>query len=810
MECSKYSTTTQKSPNKWGLLLGLLFTVFHSFGQMVQVAGINGPLESVTLRSDSLDVTTITNEKGLADISNFKGANKIVVRYLGYKTVVLSFEEIQKLRFSILLELQEVNLGGFTVVATKWEQSRSASPHTTITLDRKKIASQSPQTSADLLSQSGLVYVQKSQQGGGSPMIRGFSANRVLLQVDGIRMNNAIFRSGNLQNVISIDPLAVDRTEVLFGPGSVTYGSDAIGGVMGFYTLPLVYTKQNDINVLGRYSSANSELTEHVDVTIGNNKMAYTGSFSYNSFSDLRMGTRGPDDYLRHFYVDVTEEKDSVVQNEEPRIQVGSAYEQWNLLQKIGYRPNKNLEFRYSLVYSETSNYDRYDRLIRTRDGLPRSAEWYYGPQVWMMNHFNVIHTKKQLLYDGLSLHLAHQLFKESRNDRDFQSDILNRHLEEVHAFSVNLDLYKEMAKSQRLDYGLDIVLNDVNSKGFDYDRQKETSVAAASRYPNSLWASAAAYLTYSRPISTKVNLQGGLRYNHFQVEANFDTTFYAFPFSSTNHDYGALTGSVGWTAMLGKKLLFKNNFSTGFRAPNIDDLGKVFDSEPGAVVVPNPGLRPEYAFNADVGLSHVVNHFFKYDITVFATRLDQAMVRRDFTFNGQDSILYEGVLSRVQAIQNAAQTNLYGFQISLEAKTREHWGFYSRFSYQNGLEELEDGSTSRPRHAAPWFGSTGLRWKKEKTNLELYWQYNGSLSPTQLPIEERGKPYLYALNGDGLPYAPGWTTVNIRSGFDLTDFFEVHIVLENLLNIRYRTYSSGLAAPGRNLIISMKARLGQ
>src|SRR5699024_7134498 len=104
-------------------------------------------------------------------------------------------------------------------------------------LSQKDVLFTSPQTSADLLKNSGQIYIQKSQLGGGSPMIRGFATNRLLITVDGVRINTAIFRGGNVQNVISIDPLAVENTEIIMGPGSVIYGSDAVGGVMNFYTL---------------------------------------------------------------------------------------------------------------------------------------------------------------------------------------------------------------------------------------------------------------------------------------------------------------------------------------------------------------------------------------------------------------------------------------------------------------------------------------------------------------------------------------------------------------------------------------------
>ena len=133
--------------------------------------------------------------------------------------------------------LTEKTLEGVVVSANKWEQKLNEVPNKIVKINKNDILRNNPQTSADLLGQSGNVFIQKSQLGGGSPMIRGFATNRVLLVADGVRMNNAIYRSGNLQNVISIDPLSTETAEVIFGPGTVIYGSDAIGGVMDFHTL---------------------------------------------------------------------------------------------------------------------------------------------------------------------------------------------------------------------------------------------------------------------------------------------------------------------------------------------------------------------------------------------------------------------------------------------------------------------------------------------------------------------------------------------------------------------------------------------
>ena len=108
-------------------------------------------------------------------------------------------------------------------------------------ISNKEILTQSPSTGADLVGLSPGVRIQKSQGGGGSPILRGFEANRLLLVVDGVRMNNAIYRSGHLQNAITIHPNIIERVEIIFGSSSVGYGSDALGGVIHYYT-PVSYT----------------------------------------------------------------------------------------------------------------------------------------------------------------------------------------------------------------------------------------------------------------------------------------------------------------------------------------------------------------------------------------------------------------------------------------------------------------------------------------------------------------------------------------------------------------------------------------
>jgi hemoglobin/transferrin/lactoferrin receptor protein len=226
-------------------------------------------------------------------------------------------------------------------------------------------------------------------------------------------MNNAIFRGGNLQNVISIDPFTIKKTEITFGPGSVIYGSDAIGGVMSFYTMNPHFSYTDSLAFSGnasmRYASANNENTAHIDFNLGKRNWASYTSFTYNNFDDLKMGAHGPESYLRNNYVVTRNGTDVLVPNNDPRKQVTSGYDQFNFLQKFSYRPNSTWNYDLGLYYSETSDYARYDRLIRpSRDGTGlRSAEWYYGPQKWFMGNFQVTKKGKNMFYDGVKLTTA-------------------------------------------------------------------------------------------------------------------------------------------------------------------------------------------------------------------------------------------------------------------------------------------------------------------------------------------------------------------------------------------------------------------
>ena len=247
-------------------------------------------------------------------------------------------------------------------------------------------------------------------------------------------------------------------------------------------------------------------------------------------------------------------------------------------------------------------------------------------------------------------------------------------------------------------------------------------------------------------------------------------------------------------------------NLSTGYRAPNIDDAAKVFDSEPGSVVVPNSNLKPEYAYNADLGFTKVFSDIVKINLTGYYTILKDALIRRDFMINGQDSIQYDGRLSRVQAIQNSAQARVYGLQAGLKLELPSGFRFSSQINIQEGEEEQEDGTYAPLRHAAPTFGETHLSYIYDKLEIDVYAEYNGELSNSELAPSEKGKAYLYAKDKNENPYSPSWYTLNLNSAYQINSTVKLSAGVDNITDQRYRPYSSGIAAPGRNFFIAVRA----
>lgn len=754
-----------------------------------------------------------TNATGEAPISQYVYASDTVfIAMPGYALYKTTYGSIVAAGNKVYLGIKAYNLGDVVIAANRFEEGRDCVPQQTQVISSKSMAFQSQQTTADVLQQSGNVLVQKSQQGGGSPSIRGFEASRVLIVVDGVRMNNAIFRAGHLQNVLRIDNSMLDRAELVFGPGSTVYGSDALGGVMHFYTKDPVFSTTDKPVVKGgafaRYSTANNEVTGHADINIGLKKWGFLTGFTYSKFGDLRQGGQGYDSltsvWKRNVYADRINGVDTVITNDDPNKQIGTGYTQYDIIQKVLFRPNQNYLHTLNFQFSNTGNVPRYDRLTElSGNGVPKSSEWYYGPEQRMLIAYKLDLFKANKAFDKGRLVLAFQDIKESRHNRNFGAPNRTDRNEAVKVYSLNLDYEKKLGSSNTLRYGLEGTFNNVQSTARRVNVNTGAESAQSTRYPDggSKFFTAAVYATHSWKISNKLILSDGLRFSYVGLRSKFvDTTFYPFPFTEATQNNAALSGNLGLVYLPGKGFRIAALGSTGFRAPNVDDLTKIFDSAPGTVVLPNPDLKPESTINAELTISKTFNRGFTIEANGYYTWMRNQLSVGPSTFNGQDSIVYDGTLSAVRTIQNNSKAFIYGGYFAVRGDITSYLAASAAINYTYGRVDLA-GSTAPLDHVAPLFGRVGIMLNLKKFQAEVYTLFNGKKKLED--YSSSGEDNLQYATADGMP---AWYTLNLRAAYQFNKTLQLQAALENILDRNYRVFASGISAPGRNLMLTLRA----
>ncbi len=707
--------------------------------------------------------------------------------------------------------LRLVPLRETVVAANRSSQSRTAVAQQVSVLRQAAIQQANTQTTADLISNAAGIFVQKSQQGGGSPVLRGFEANRVLLVVDGIRLNNAIYRGGHLQNIITLDQGALDRVEVLFGPASTVYGSDALGGAICFFTKKPQLAEEPGLRTSGsafaRYGSVNTEKTTHADFSLAGQKVGSLTSFTFSDFGDLRMGANTGNRSAfgeRLYYVERIDGKDSLVANPDPHMQRFSGYRQYDLLQKIHWQPNNRISHTLNVQFSTSSDIPRYDRLTDPGPGGAglRNAEWYYGPQTRLLAAYH-LEAEAKGWFDRMGATLSVQDIEESRHQRRFGNNNLQHRIETVQVYGLESEAQKNWGLHS-LRVGIDAQYNDVTSTAFQKNLNTGAVAALDTRYPDggSQMLHLAAFSTHNWQAEAlpRWSFSEGLRLGISSLKARFDDrTFFEFPFRSvqqTNPAWSASLGAVWRPAELWRLAL---NAASGFRVPNVDDLGKVFESQPGAVIVPNPNIRPEQSFNLDLNLSRHLAGRFHWESVVWTTVLNKAIVTDFFQYDGQDSIDFNGVRSRVLANQNKNRARLWGASSSLEADLSASWAAYGSVAYTRG-QILQNGPDQPLDHIPPLHGRAGLRYHPNRLNAEVFALFQGKKPIDQYsPTGEDNQAYAPA---EGMP---AWFTLNLRAGYRVLNHLKLQAGIDNLLDRQYRVFASGINAPGRNYWLTVR-----
>lgn len=796
------------------------------------------PMVGVNAYTDDFSFSASSDAFGRLQVPELDLKDTVRFSFIGYEPLSISYLTLTWKATKVpagrpvVLELsptaQELEAA---VVVGRTDVVAEEIPWTVAMITSKDIAASNPQTSAEALENSGEVFVQRSQMGGGSPILRGFEANSILLVVDGVRMNNAISRSGHLQAAITVDPAMLDRAEVIYGAGSLLYGSDALGGVIHFRSkeprLAFDGAERNSGNYFVRFSSANLEKTAHLDYNVGRKKWASQTSLSVSSFSDLRAGTKYNHEYTDFgqvpFYVaDAT--TGEVRSNIDPFLQRGTGYDQIDLMQKVKWQLGDERYILANLQYSNSSEVPRFDQLTVVagdRASDLRFSEWYYGPQRRVLSSLRFVSSNKNVFHDRAQWIAAYQRVDEDRYDRRLDNMWRNFALVDVDVYSLNFDADKYIGKSTQhhFSYGFEGQYNTVASLGGRVNLLNESVLLdQISRYPSggSEMTSTGAYTTYRYSTANdRFHGQAGVRFSRIDLASKFGNDQMTEPVDwpqalrdGIKTSNQALTYAAGFTVSATKSTTVQVLGSTAFRAPNIDDFGKM-RVKGGQVLTPNVDITPEQAVNAELTLTQNLGQLgsagfaARLSATGFMSEVDDILVRVNGALpNGDSTFMSGGDEYQVQILTNADKGTIRGAGLRADVSYGKDFDLAARLTFTKGRAVNAEGEESPLAHIPPTYGQVMANYRMGKFGLSGLYRFNGAklwedYAPAGSPDNED-----LAIPDVGTPF---WSIIDFSVDARLSKSLNLQGSVENILDLHYRPFASGVSAPGRNFVISLR-----
>ncbi len=812
----------------------MLLSIGHLHGQSINVidAFTQRPLEEVMVVNQNKERYSSSDISGKIDLEQFLVSDLLTFQLMGYETLSLSLDEIKDRGNVIALFLDEKQLEEIVLsVARTAEQSRKIAEKVAV-INQKSIATQSPATGADLLLLAPSIRLQKSQGGGGSPVLRGFEANRVLLVVDGVRLNNAIYRSGHLQNAITVDPNSIERVEVIYGSSSVGYGSDALGGVVHFYTkTPKINNSHPLMSAFSStYNSAQNAFISHVETEASFKKWASYTSLTYSSFGDLKMGKNRQHGFKDWGLVPAYSGNNETTYYAQPslnpdtHLQKNVGYTQFDFLEKVVINLPKASQLLLNFQLSNSSNIPRFDKLNEYVAGSLRFAEWFYGPQKRALFSPQLkLFPKNKFLYKG-TITAAYQALEESRIQRKFNSLTRETQKEKVKVLGINGDF--ELAKKERssIAYGFELVSNRIVSTAIAKDLvlsgNKITSFnnlrPIPTRYPSdgSQYNTAALYGNFRLDFSPKTTFSLGGRFTKTHLKANWkETALIDANLNKVNVKNNALTGSFSVSYRPQTSWRINLLFSSGFRSPNVDDLGKIRENK-GMLLVPNTDLKPEYVYNIDGGIAytpaqknmHFNLRFYHSSLRDYIGRMAYE-VTADQTTLAPATVEFSNDIVTTQANTNIGNGRIYGLSFEGGLKLLEGLDLNGNFTYTRAAQNEMIGALPS---ILPFYGGAVLHYKKDAFNLNLNYTFNSQKNPEDYSsggedgLEET--PLLATVDNQAVfAGTPKWSIFSLRGNYQLNKSVLLNAAVENIFDLHYRAFASGISAPGRSLILGIR-----
>ena len=741
------------------------------------------PIEGVSINTNTNNTGAVSNINGIIKLDSFKSIDTLLIKHLAYQNLNVIKKDIKN--NIIFLVLKTHTLSNVEINDSKQSQFKETSIFTKI--NAIKIAdAQSAQTS-DLLEKTMGLSIQKSQNGGGSPNLRGMEANRLLIIVDGIALNNTISRSGHLQNTATINPFFLNSANVLFGPSAVAFGNGAMGGAIIFTTKRPKDNGGHDFSQ--QYESSSKAVFTSLTSNYKIGKSINISGFSIKSYGDLRMGNN-----RKHGFLNWGNE--SIIS--ENNIQKETAYQQADFFHKSLFQLTKNNFLLFNSQFSTSSNINRFDKLNDLKDGENKYLYWYYGPQKRILQSMRLKNYKQTVFSNEAVFTASFQEVKESRHKQTQGANLLNNRTESLQIFDLKADVLKQV-NTLKINYGFDSRFQQLESKA---NLSSNNNIYYnTSRYPDGGTS------VLNNAIYIQVNYQGlknidlllGTRYNNNSLSSKFhDTTSIKLPFNEILVENKSLSNSVQMHYKASKYFTFNASISNGFRNPNTDDIGKIFSKDDISVILPNNQLSSEKSFNFETGLAGNFNKLITFQLQVFQTQIIDAIERRNSKLNGNDSIIYDGEMMKAMMNQNIGKANISG------ANFAYHINLTKRLTHNGSINILKGESSDKLplAHIPPKNIISEIHYGISRQLISFIIHYNGIKKAED-----------YDLSGvDNLEEAtrignPSWYTLNLKHKINIDKNLTFITGIYNITDNHYKTFGSGISSSGRNFSLSLQAK---
>ncbi|WP_025761883.1 TonB-dependent receptor plug domain-containing protein [Dyadobacter tibetensis] len=612
-------------------------------------------------------------------------------------------------------------------------------------------SSQPGSTTPDVLMGTTGVFMQKTTQGGGSPFIRGLTGNQTLTLIDGIRLNNSTFRYGPNQYLNTVDPFSLDRIEIYRGGGSVAYGTDALGGTIQLFTPTLAYASKTQAygKVLARYGTSDMEKSIRVQGGIQRERLALQAGISVKKFGDVVGGdTTGRQTPSGYTDIDF---------DLKGKLKIS---ENWNVIlahQSVNQR-HVPVFYRYQLDQYALNEFD---------------------PQKRSLSYARLEGSTTKNLWSKITFITSYQTSQEGRNSQKIGENSLRKESDGIKTWGSSLNFQSQLGKNWTASSGVEVYYDKINSKRIDINQAEGSEISKRGLYPDG-----SAYLNYALYTLHQYRLNRwkvdyGLRYNGFHIKLN-DRDLGTIKISPK-----AFVGNIGLAYQPSSFSNIYLSLNTGFRAPNIDDMGTLgivdFRYE-----LPAYDLRPERSYNFEMGYK-IRSGSWAMGLALFQNYLNDLITREKVPgeqINGVD----------VYIKSNTEKAQIRGAEFEAEYHLTEYWRIYTSATYSYG----KSVSNQEPlRRIPPVNGRVGLSFHRNQLTLtpEMLWAgaqkrlSAGDKSDNRIP--EGG--------------TPAWSIFNIRALYDWK-ILSLQVQAHNLFNADYRTHGSGINGPGRSLWIGLTA----